>query len=49
MKQETQDELFNLLYRLEDFFEYDETDFGKQIGSLVNKLQDELLNKNKTN
>jgi hypothetical protein len=49
MKQETQQELFNLLYRLEDFFKYDETDFGKQIGSLVNKLQDELLNKNKTN
>lgn len=46
MKPETQEELFNLLYKLEDFFEYDETNFGKEVGLLLNKLQEELLNKN---
>jgi hypothetical protein len=49
MKPETQHELFNLLYQIEDFFDYDETNFGKEVGLLINKLQDELLNKNKTN
>ena len=43
MKKETQEELFNLLYSLEEFFDYDETEFGKEIGELVNKLQTELL------
>jgi hypothetical protein len=43
MKPETQQELFNLLYQLEDFFDYDETNFGKEIGLLLNKLQEELL------
>jgi hypothetical protein len=43
MKPETQQELFNLLYKLEDFFDYDETNFGKEIGLLLNKLQEELL------
>jgi hypothetical protein len=45
MKQETQNELFNLLYQLEDFLEYDKTEYGKEIGGLINKLQNELLNK----
>jgi hypothetical protein len=45
MKQETQNELFNLLYQLEDLFEYDKTEYGKEIGELLNKLQNELLNK----
>ena len=45
MKKETQKELFNLLYRLEDIHDYDNSDLGKQIGELVNKLQKELLNK----
>jgi hypothetical protein len=31
------------LYQLEDFFDYDETNFGKEIGLLLNKLQEELL------
>ena len=44
MKPETQEELFNLLYKLEDFFKYDETNFGKEVGLLINKLQKELLN-----
>ena len=44
MKKETQEELFNLLYSLEDFFEYDETEYGKEVGQLINKLQEELLN-----
>jgi hypothetical protein len=43
MKPETQQELFNLLYQLEDFFDYDETNFGKEIGLLLIKLQEELL------
>lgn len=45
MKEQTQNELFNLLYDLEDFFEYDETEQGKQVGELINKLQNELLKK----
>ena len=45
MKQETQEELFNLLYSLEEFFEFDETEFGQEVGEMINKLQDELLNK----
>lgn len=42
---ETQKELFSLLYRLEDIYDYDNSDLGKEIGELVNKLQKELLNK----
>jgi len=45
MKQETQNELFDLLYSLEDFMQYDEKKLGKQLGELINKLQNELLNK----
>jgi len=43
MKPETQEELFTLLYQLEDYFEYNETDFGKELALLINKLQEELL------
>jgi hypothetical protein len=45
MKQETENELFNLLYDLEDYLEYDETEIGKRVGEIINKLQNELLNK----
>ena len=45
MEKETQKELFNILYRLEDIYDYDNTKLGKEIGELVNKLQTELLNK----
>ena len=45
MEKETQKELFNILYRLEDIYDYDNSDLGKEIGELVNKLQKELLNK----
>lgn len=38
-----QKELFNLLYNLEEYFEYDKTKQGKNIGLLINKLQKELL------
>ena len=44
MKKETKEELFDLLYSLEDFFEYDTTEKGKQIGTLIHQLQEELLN-----
>jgi len=40
------DECLDLLYILEDHFEYDKTDFGKIIGLLINKIQarEELTN-----
>ncbi len=44
MEEKTQEELFILLYKLEDYFHYDETYFGKEIGGLINKLQKQLLN-----
>lgn len=37
-------EIFNLLYKVEDFLEYDKTNLGKQVGELINKMQQELLN-----
>ena len=48
MTKETQSELFNLLYMLEDVYEYDNTALGKEIGELIDKLQVELLNEKKT-
>lgn len=45
MKQETQEQLFSLLYSLEELFEYDKTEYGQELGELINKLQQELLNK----
>lgn len=35
-------QLLNLLYRLEDLHEYDETEIGNLIGLHVDKLQDKL-------
>jgi hypothetical protein len=43
MKKATQKELFDLLYSLEDKFEYDKTKIGLKIGLLLNTLQKELL------
>lgn len=45
MKEETKEELFDVLYELEDFLEYDKTEQGKKLGKLINKLQEELLTK----
>jgi hypothetical protein len=42
MKKITKTELFDLLYTLEDKFEYDETKMGLRIGLLINDLQKEL-------
>jgi len=47
MKEETKKELFNTLYELEIFLEYDKTKVGKKLGELINKLQNELNNKTK--
>jgi hypothetical protein len=33
------EEVLELLYELEDKFDYNETDIGKKIGKLINKLQ----------
>ena len=35
-------ELLNLLYRLEDIHEYDETEVGRSIGLQVDKLQNKI-------
>ena len=43
MEKTTQKELFDLLYSLEDKFEYDETKMGLKIGLLINTSQKELL------
>tara|TARA_R100000152_G_C6728625_1_gene153605 strand:- start:514 stop:645 length:132 start_codon:yes stop_codon:yes gene_type:complete len=43
MKQDTQRELFDVLYALEINYEFDETKMGKRIGELINNLQKELL------
>jgi hypothetical protein len=40
---ETKEELFDLLYSLENEFNYDETSLGLRISLLINKLQKELL------
>ena len=42
---ETIKETLNLLYALEEYFEYDETEIGNKVGTLINKLQKELNNK----
>lgn len=43
MEQKTKEELFNLLYKLEERFDYDETALGLEIGRIIDKLQKELL------
>ena len=47
MKEETKKELFNTLYDLEIFLEYNKTKEGKRVGELINKLQKELIKDNK--
>jgi len=47
MKKETLKELFNTLYDLEIYLEYNKTKEGKRVGELINKLQKELLKNNK--
>lgn len=44
MEKKTKEELFDLLYKLEDYFDYDKTTWGKEIGELINKLQKQLIN-----
>lgn len=44
MEKQTKEQLFELLYKLEDYFDYDESDWGKEIGELINKLQKQLNN-----
>tara|TARA_R110002020_G_scaffold393965_3_gene604045 strand:- start:522 stop:647 length:126 start_codon:yes stop_codon:yes gene_type:complete len=39
MKREMKEEILELLYELEDKFDYNETDIGKKIGKLIDKLQ----------
>lgn len=43
MEEKTKKELFTLLHQLEDYFDYDETNWGKEIGELINELQKQLL------
>lgn len=45
MHPETQEQLFSLLYSLEELFEYDKTEYGKEIGDIITDLQEQLLNK----
>ena len=40
---DTSKQLFNFLGRLEDLYEYDNTEMGKELGDLINKLQVELI------
>jgi len=47
MKEETKKELFNTLYDLEIFLEYNKTKEGQRVGELINKLQKELIKANK--
>ena len=39
-------ELLNLLYNVENKFNYDETKIGLTVGLIINKLQNNLKNKN---
>ncbi len=43
MRNETQSELFDILYTLEVTYEYDKTKMGIRIGTLIDKLNKELL------
>jgi len=44
MEEQTKEQLFELLYKLEDYFDYDDSVWGKEIGQLINKLQEQLNN-----
>jgi len=35
-------ETLNILYKVEDYLEYGRTELGKDVGELINKLQNEL-------
>jgi len=35
-------ETLNILYKVENHLEYDKTKLGKDVGELINKLQNEL-------
>ena len=35
--------ILDLLYRLEDLYQYDETDIGREIGKIINQIQIEYL------
>lgn len=35
-------ETLNILYKIEDYLDYDSTELGKDVGELINKLQNEL-------
>ena len=35
-------ETLNVLYKVEDYLEYDKIPLGKDVGELINKLQNEL-------
>ena len=35
-------ETLGVLYELEEYFEFDETQKGRKVGNLINKLQKEL-------
>lgn len=35
------EELWNMLYTLEDYLGYDETEMGRKLGELINKLQNQ--------
>ena len=37
-------ETLNILYKVEDYLEYGRTELGKDVGELINKLQNELNN-----
>tara|TARA_R100001015_G_C4474571_1_gene57090 strand:+ start:96 stop:257 length:162 start_codon:yes stop_codon:yes gene_type:complete len=45
IKEKTINELFDILYDLEIYLEFDETEQGKKLGEFINKLQKELINK----
>ena len=47
MEHKTKEKIFNLLYKLEDLYQYDETEIGLEIGKLINEIQIELLNAKK--
>ena len=37
-------ETLNILYKVEDYLEYGRKELGKDVGELINKLQNELNN-----
>ena len=34
------EKLFTILYNLEDYLEYDQTQMGRELGNFINELQD---------